>query len=394
MKSGIAALTALSLIVSGGCVTPLRPDGAVIDLSNPAVTRRSTERDRYEDKLRKSGFDEARLADWQSAGRRALRERLTIQPSFREVVQFSVHDPVAVGYRLNLRRGQQVSMEIRRLSGERSDLFADVFEEIAPPSELFHHVYSPHPDATSFRFESHSDGVYVLRLQPAIDGAGSFEVTVKTAAGLTFPVLHSNLKSVGSFFGDSRDGGKRDHEGIDIFAPRGTPVVAVAGGVITDVRTTPVGGQVVWHRDDERGVTYYYAHLDQQLVRPGQRVSAGDRIGTVGNTGNARTTPPHLHFSVYRPGQIALDPVPFLYNQPGNAVAAVTADVNALGSWARITGAGVRLRNAPTAEAAVITRLDPRARVRLIGGVRDWHRVALADGTTGFVAAALLEGER
>lgn len=393
MKSRIVVLTALSLLAAG-CAPLVRPVRPTIDLSNPAVTRRSTERDRYEDGLRKSGFDDTRLDEWQSAGRRALRERLSIQPSFREVVHFAAEDPVAVGYRLNLGRGQRVRMELRRLSGSSAELFADVFEEVAPPSEMFHHVYSPHPRATTFSFESRSDGVYVIRLQPGVEAGGSFEVVVSTAAGLTFPVLHSNLKSVGSFFGDSRDGGRRDHEGIDIFASRGTPVVAVAAGVITAVRTTPVGGRVVWQRDDDRDVSYYYAHLDEQSVSAGQRVSAGDRIGTVGNTGNARTTPPHLHFSVYRPGQIALDPVPFLYNQPSSEIAAVTADVSVLGGWARVDGNAVHLRNAPTNDGQVLARLDSGTAVRVIGGVRDWHRVALEDGTTGFVGAWLLENQR
>jgi murein DD-endopeptidase MepM/ murein hydrolase activator NlpD len=54
---------------------------------------------------------------------------------------------------------------------------------------------------------------------------------------------------------------------------------------------------VIWLQDTKRQQTLYYAHLDQQLVRPGQRVVAGDTIGLVGNTGNARTKDPHLHLA-------------------------------------------------------------------------------------------------
>ena len=56
----------------------------------------------------------------------------------------------------------------------------------------------------------------------------------------------------------------------------------------------------------------YYAHLDQQLVSPGERVNAGEIVGTVGNTGNARTTAPHLHFGIYAVGRGAIDPYWFI----------------------------------------------------------------------------------
>ena len=55
-----------------------------------------------------------------------------------------------------------------------------------------------------------------------------------------------------------------------------------------------------------------WVHLDEQLVEPGQWVEPGDVVGRVGNTGNARTTPPHLHFAIYAEGQGPIDPDPFL----------------------------------------------------------------------------------
>ena len=350
------------------------------------VTSRSTARDRYD-----ASLGEAPAADaWRTAGRRALRERLTITPSFREIVHFSPDHQHAVGYRLPLKRGQRVTFEIEAVQGNRRELFVELFEEMNPPSAMFRHRFSMHADARSFDYEARSDGEYVVRLQPRLNGEGTYRVVVRTAAGLTFPVLYANLKSIGSYFGDPRDGGKRDHEGVDIFAPRGTQVVAVAGGTITAVRTTPRGGRVVWQRDDERDVTYYYAHLQDQSVREGQRVSAGDPVGTVGNTGNAQSTPPHLHFAVYRPGQIPLDPVPFLYDQPAQPIEPVLVDLNRLGSWLRVTGSAVRLRSGPSMQSSIVRELN-RDRVLAIGGVREWQRVMLEDGTTGFVAGRLLD---
>ncbi|WP_239691961.1 peptidoglycan DD-metalloendopeptidase family protein, partial [Hymenobacter coccineus] len=72
--------------------------------------------------------------------------------------------------------------------------------------------------------------------------------------------------------GRGRDGGARRHEGIDIFAPRGTPAVAAAAGTVTRLGNTRLGGNVVWLSADGTDEHLYYAHLDRQLVQPGQRV--------------------------------------------------------------------------------------------------------------------------
>src|SRR5690606_6321435 len=130
--------------------------------------------------------------------------------------------------------------------------------------------------------------------------AGRVTVTLAAEPALAFPVEGRGTGAVGSFFGADRDGGARSHHGVDIFAPRGTPVLAAAEGTVSRVRETPRGGKVVWLRDEARGQNLYYAHLDSQLVAGGERVRVGDTLGLVGNTGNARTTPPHLHFGIYR----------------------------------------------------------------------------------------------
>jgi murein DD-endopeptidase MepM/ murein hydrolase activator NlpD len=85
------------------------------------------------------------------------------------------------------------------------------------------------------------------------------------------------------------------------------------------VTTNRLGGNVVWVWDAERGQALYYAHLDRQDVSAGSRVHAGDVLGRVGNTGNARTTPPHLHFGIYRPIEGAIDPLPFICDAPCGA---------------------------------------------------------------------------
>src|SRR5690606_10039680 len=96
---------------------------------------------------------------------------------------------------------------------------------------------------------------------------------------LSFPVQGQSSQAVGSFFGDPRDGGKRAHRGIDIFAPKGTPVLAASDGVVGRVTHNRLGGKVVWLHNLKKRFTQYYAHLDSQAVRPGQRVTIGDTIG-------------------------------------------------------------------------------------------------------------------
>jgi murein DD-endopeptidase MepM/ murein hydrolase activator NlpD len=112
-------------------------------------------------------------------------------------------------------------------------------------------------------------------------------------------------------WGFPRSGG-RTHKGTDMFAPRGTPVLAVADGTVT-LDTYKLGGTVASLRADH-GVTYYFAHLDGYAadVVTGQRVATGDVIGYVGNTGNALGGSPHLHFQIHPNHRAATNPYPTL----------------------------------------------------------------------------------
>jgi murein DD-endopeptidase MepM/ murein hydrolase activator NlpD len=125
-------------------------------------------------------------------------------------------------------------------------------------------------------------------------------VTPRLRAGpYVFPVAGTPI------FGDTYGGPRSDvpggwHHGDDIFAPLGTPVVAVANGSINRVGWQRLGGWRLWVRD-RAGDEFYYAHLSgySPLALRHGRVHAGDVIGFVGNTGDAFTTIPHLHFEVH-----------------------------------------------------------------------------------------------
>jgi murein DD-endopeptidase MepM/ murein hydrolase activator NlpD len=114
---------------------------------------------------------------------------------------------------------------------------------------------------------------------------------------------------IGQGWGAPRDGGRRRHHGIDLLAPAGTPLVAVAGGRITRLSNLDRGrgGISLWLRD-ARGTAYYYAHNQHNLVHLGQQVQAGQLLGRVGATGNARGGPPHLHFQIHPGGGRPVSP--------------------------------------------------------------------------------------
>ena len=107
-------------------------------------------------------------------------------------------------------------------------------------------------------------------------------------------------------WGAPRPGGRR-HLGVDVFAARGTPVVANVAGVIEHRPGSVAGLAYYLHGDD--GNTYYGSHLDVLIARPG-RVQRGAVLGRVGTTGNARGTPPHLHFEVKQGGRRSVNPYP------------------------------------------------------------------------------------
>lgn len=103
------------------------------------------------------------------------------------------------------------------------------------------------------------------------------------------------------------------HEGIDVFAPAGREVVAVAAGTTFDVGTNQLGGLRLWLRGDD-GTEYYYAHLAAIAdgVTDGVRVEGGRVLGYVGDSGNASGGVPHLHFEVRPGGGAPVNPYPML----------------------------------------------------------------------------------
>jgi murein DD-endopeptidase MepM/ murein hydrolase activator NlpD len=139
-----------------------------------------------------------------------------------------------------------------------------------------------------------------------------------TAGGYVFPVYGpaSFSNTYGAFRGDVAGNW---HHGDDIFAPLGAPLLACADGTVFSVGWNDVGGNRLWLRDSQ-GNEFYYAHLSafSPLAKNGRHVKAGEVVGFVGNTGDAQTTPPHLHFEVHPAALLfmgydgAVDPTAYL----------------------------------------------------------------------------------
>ena len=122
------------------------------------------------------------------------------------------------------------------------------------------------------------------------------------------PLLKQHLTDT---WGAARSQG-RSHEGIDIFAKRGTPIQATTQGIVSKVGEDALGGRVVMIIGPG-GAGHYYAHLEDYAdISPNDWVNTGDIIGYVGDSGNAKGTPTHVHYGIYINGS-AVNPYPLLH---------------------------------------------------------------------------------
>jgi murein DD-endopeptidase MepM/ murein hydrolase activator NlpD/SH3-like domain-containing protein len=350
------------------------------------IFQKTTPHEAYARQLRQAGLAETALGrDWLAAADRALRDSLVVTLPFQETGYFAADRATAAAYRYQVREGETVRISLTLDKNTDARVFLDAFE-LDPERRATRPLTSADTTALAFSYVAQDDRQHLLRVQPELLRTGRFTLRIQRAPSLSFPVRGKNDVAVGSFWGVERDGGARRHEGIDIFAKRGTPAVAAANGYITRVNETPRGGRVVWLMDTEHSQHLYYAHLDQQLVQPGQQVRIGDTLGLVGNTGNARTTPPHLHFGVYRGGRGAVDPFPFVRRADAEPAAPRTAP-GRLGEWVRVQDKRTDLRRGPVAKQAAVAALSRNTPLLVVGSQADWYRVQHPNGQIGYVAA-------
>ncbi len=359
------------------------------ELPRPALTEAPTHA-RYTAALSEFGLDKTALGqDWLRAADAALVEPVPASLPFRETGYLPADEPAAVGYRFDLDRGRRLVVDVALETTEPTRLYIDLFELVEGREPRL--VASTAPDARQLDYEARRTGPHVLRVQPELLRGGRFTITERTLASLGFPVEGLSTQAVQSVFGDPRDAGRRAHHGVDIFARRGTPVVAGVDGRVR-ISTSDRGGNVIWlsPASGERR-RLYYAHLDGWAVENGAEVRSGDVIGFVGNTGNARTTLPHLHFGVYDRGPV--DPFPYL--SPDDADPRDAAgEPELLREWVRTTVASAPLRAAATPRAPSRFDLPLGAVARVLAMSGGFYRVALPDGLSGYVAVRQVASAR
>lgn len=309
---------------------------------------------RYLRQLRDAGLEHSILyRQWEQAAIRSLAHPTTITVPHQESAYLAPTQSHAIGYSFDARQGEQLQVHLTVRSLTSTQVFIDLFEIPQDTSVDYKHLISADTGNTTLTWNVRREGQYLLRIQPELLAELSFSLRLTAEPSLANPVEPAAKQHIGSVFGDARDGGRRRHEGIDIFASRLTPVLAASDGMVSRVGDNRLGGKVVWLRPKSSWITLYYAHLDSQLVASGQQVKAGDTLGLMGNTGNARTTPPHLHFGIYGP-QGAVDPLPFV--RPGKSIPPkITADTSLIGDTLRIVsqaGVGVSRHSPAIVEAA------------------------------------------
>lgn len=343
------------------------------------VALKSFPYDNYVKSLEQAKLNESVMArQWLQAGKDALIDSVIVQLPFAESGYFLASQPAARSYRFDARKGQILTVNANKISGSDSRMFLDFFI-------LKEHEWRPiaHGDSTlSLSYEFDSDYKCIVRLQPELLLTTDYSISISLTPVLINPVSGATNKSIRSFYGDSRDGGKRKHEGVDIFARKGTPVVAPTSGLITRVGTGNLGGNVVWMRDQKRGHSYYFAHLDKQLVTVGTIVKKGDTLGTVGNTGNARTTPPHLHFGIYQ--HRSFDPVHFIQTL-GDQIEATPWDTTIREFDYKVVAQKITLKAGPGQGYDNIIELPKETYLQIVAQSDNWYRVQLPDGGKGFV---------
>ena len=320
---------------------------------------------------------------WIAAGQRVFKDSVIVNLPFSEAGFFSSAEPSARAYHFDVREGQLLTVAGKSEAQAKGRLFVDLFVWKNEDWKQVEHSVARGDTTFQLTHEFSTDTRALLRLQPELLTKAYYTISLSPNAALINPVSGATNRSVGSLYGVDRDGGRRRHEGVDIFAPKGTPVIAPANGIVSRVGNNKLGGKVVWMQDLTRGQVYYFAHLDSQLVQAGKRVQQGDTLGLVGNTGNAKTTPPHLHFGIYQRG--SKDPINYIRILEA-APPAPPLDTALMAKAFKVTASQLNLRSGPGDKHEALAQLKKNTYVRIIGHSGDWYRIALPDQREGFIS--------
>lgn len=381
LRSGCYFLLLLLLLASFRCKQEEVPE--------PYIPTNAHESYRYS--LEQTNLASTALGrDWIAAAEKAMNRPVEISPPFEEVFYVDPAAAFAVGYRFSVLRGQRMELEVTSEGLEPARLFIDLFRVRDTSPQEWPKVASADKDENRFEFEPKRDAQYVVRLQPELLRGGRFRVVIRNVPSLEFPVAGKDSRAIQSGFGAPRDGGRRVHRGVDIFARRHTPVIAPSKAYVERVGEGDVGGRNIWLYDSKRSLYLYFAHLQTQSVKQNTWVEPGQTIGTVGNTGNAKTTPPHLHFAIYIRGTGAVDPYYFI-TKTNSTPPPVAANLHELGQWVRSKTPNTKIKTSIQPRSPDLTSIDRFSPMKILAAAGRMYRVMLPDGITGYVLARSVE---
>lgn len=324
---------------------------------------------------------------WKNQEMLALNDSVKINTPYFQEGYFKPRTFPVLSYNLDLKVGEKLEIAVETDSTFNL-VFIDLLFRENDSLRTFKKVATAGFDRKILVEEIERSGTYKVVIQPEINASTSFRIIIETMPVYQFPVAGGMNSNIQSFWGANRDAGRRSHEGIDIFASRGTPVIAVTNGQITASGEKGLGGKQVWIRDRERNQSLYYAHLDSILSRTSNRVKTGDTIGFVGNTGNARTTPPHLHFGIYKGYSGAIDPLPHVFQIAKSEFKPSTAVPENLNF---VTKSVANLRDLPaTKNSGIIGNLKAQDTLEILGKAKDWYHIRTSNRQAGFIHESLV----
>ncbi len=338
----------------------------------------------YAEAITTSGLDKSVLGKaWFEAAEKALSDPQHISLPYKETGFIASDRPAAAGFAFKVVRGENI---VATFSGNPDSVL--IFLELWRPGLNKPSLIATQDTVTkSLSFTVTKEDSLILRIQPELLVDLEYTLTLETQPSLAFPVAESGKPHMISFWGNPRDAGARSHEGVDIGAKFRTPALAAADGIISRVNVNNLGGKVVFLRDEQTGDNLYYAHLDSQIAVQGQRVKIGDTLGLIGNTGNAKNTPPHLHFGIYTIGG-AINPLPFI-NPEVKTPQKISASLEPLHRFLRTINSA-SLYKEPVTNSTRIQTVEKEEPVFILAATGNWYKVKLINNEVGYMESRSL----
>ncbi|PKA99902.1 SH3 domain-containing protein [Flavobacteriaceae bacterium MAR_2009_75] len=332
--------------------------------------------------------DSVRFPLWKKSFESSLKDSLSIDLPYSETGTYFDELYRTYSYNIELHKGRTFFVEIQTDTVGKK-VFIDLYKISKDSLGTLELLESNNENRKSIEYQVEDSGIYKLTIQPEIEKTSSFSMRLYTRPVFRFPVAGKDNQAIQSFWGAARDRGRRTHEGLDIFADRGTPIIAATDGRVSSTGNRGLGGKQVWQRTGIFGYSLYYAHLDSILVNSGEKVETGDTLGLVGNTGNARTTKPHLHFGIYQGYRGAIDPLPFVRISEVPQFEPYKDRIET--PVISISGSRANLRNRPSLGGAKIGEAIKNDTLALLGLTDKWAHVQNQEGMKAFVHLSLVD---